>query len=312
MARNVAGHVRCHRLSLGFERSVLNHTHRSGPLVPEKFLAVLRCPSCRASGLTVESESLACPGCGRTYSFQSGVADLVVDLPLSPPRICEDPHYRRWVSSRFQAHDYFYDQTSLVGRVQRAGHLAVRRMAEELPEGLTLDLGYGTGAHYPYLRNPAQSFGLDIDQPSLERLKALYPDFFVVRGDAYNLPLKDHSVSCIVNVHNLEHMVFLDHALEEMARVLVQGGDVLIALPSEGSLLWEMGRRLFTARRFGIGGLDYRRALAIDHFNCIWQLDKAIKRHFRVVRRQFFPLRLPSFHFNLVVIYHCRHRDPEP
>jgi SAM-dependent methyltransferase len=172
-------------------------------------------------------------------------------------------------------------------------------------QGLTLDLGCGDGAHYPYLPDPENSFGVDLDQASLSKLKARYPDYPALRGDAYNLPLKDGCIDCIVNVYNLEHMLFLDHALEEMGRVLAPGGRIFVSLPAEGGLAWGLGRRLSTARRFGDENLDYLRALEIDHINCIWQLDKALRRHFRIRRLRLFPLGVPSFHLNLVVTYCC-------
>lgn len=281
------------------------------PALPERMLAALRCVGCGQGSLSrAAGQGLLCRQCGKVYACPQGIPDLAPSQGLPLPRLYQDPDYLRWDQLRHQAQDYFYREGSLVAWVQNAGHRQVRALRRGRRLGLTLDLGCGDGAHYPYLDNPAGCLGLDLDLSSLAKLRGRHPDFFVVRGDAHQLPLKDGAVDCIVNVYNLEHMVFLDHALEEMARVLAPGGDVFISVPSEGGLAWALGRRLTTARHFNAQDMDYMRVVQIEHVNCIWQLDRALRRHFRLRRRCFFPLGAPLFHLNLVVTYHCQAKTP--
>ena len=100
---------------------------------------------------------------------------------------------------------------------------------------MTLDLGCGDGSHYPYLTSPDDCFGIDINQKSLEQSKAKFKEFFVIRAGAYDLPVQDASVDCITSIYNLEHLVYLDLALEEMYRILLPEGDIFISVPTEGS-----------------------------------------------------------------------------
>jgi ubiquinone/menaquinone biosynthesis C-methylase UbiE len=171
--------------------------------------------------------------------------------------------------------------------------------------GMTLDLACGDGAHCRYLTPQDNYLGIDIDQGSLEKLKMRFADFPAIRGDAYNLPLKDKSIDCIINIYNLEHMVYLDLVLEEMTRVVKPDGDVFISVPNEGGIAWRIGRKLTSARAFTSENLDYIRANEIDHINCVWQIAKALRRYFQITKQRRFPFWMPSFHLNAVTTFHC-------
>jgi SAM-dependent methyltransferase len=259
-------------------------------------------------GLGPEGENLACRACGHIFPTVRHIPDLRPVEPLRLPRIYDDPDYRTWVAGLAEAQEYFYRKGRIVSFIQRSGHRVVRRLREGRDSGITLDLSCGDGAHYPFLHRPGACLGIDIDQRSLEKLKSRFPDFGVVRADAYRLPLRDKTVDSIVNVYNLEHMAYLDLALEEMHRVLTAEGDLFASIPNEGGFFWGLGRRWSTARHFTSPRLDYQRAIQIDHINCVWQVEKALRRYFRIIRRVFFPLPLPVFHFNLVTAYWAQKR----
>jgi SAM-dependent methyltransferase len=272
------------------------------------FLPLFSCPVCRQGGLGPEGERLACDACGHIFPTVRNIPDLRPAEPLRRPRVYDDPDYGTWVAGLAEAQDYFYREGGIVNFIQGSGHRAVRRLREGRAFGITLDLGCGDGAHYPFLHRPGACLGIDIDQRSLEKLKTRYPAFAVVRADAYSLPLRDQTVDSIISVYNLEHMAYLDLTFEEMHRVLQEKGHLFVSVPNEGGFCWGMGRRMSTARRFSTPTLDYRRAIQIDHINCVWQIEKAIRRYFRIIRRVFFPLRIPVFHLNLVTTYWARKR----
>jgi SAM-dependent methyltransferase len=227
-----------------------------------------------------------------------------VSVPL--PRMYEDPDYREWNRLLTKAQDYLYDSSALLAWVQNAGHRAIRSMTRHTPDALTLDMACGDGGHRPYMWRGDRTIGVDIDQPSLERHRRRYPDAMALRGDCYRLPFRDGVFDRVLNIYNLEHLVHLDFALEEARRVLKDDGTFMVSVPAEGGLTWGLGRRFTTARTFGSATLNYVRANAIDHCNCIWQIEKALARHFRFVDRRRFPLAIPTYHLNVIVTWMLR------
>ena len=285
-----------------------------GAVAPQKGLDIealldsLRCAECGHEKLTRDGDTLVCPSCGERYEARDGIFDLTPSSSLPLPRMYEDPDYREWNGRLAQIQDYFYESGGLIHWVQNAGHRIVRRWCKGKTATRVLDLGCGHGAHRAYVDDAANLVGVDIDHPSLVRLREHHPDFFAVRGDAYRLPFRDASFDRIVNIYNLEHLVHLDFALEEAARVLHPDGDFFVSVPAEGGWAWRTGRRVTSAKNFTDDKLDYLRANAIDHCNCVWQIEKAAKRHFKVERSHYFPLRVPSYHLNLVVTWRLTKR----
>ena len=270
-----------------------------------ELLPLLRCVQCFAS-VALDAGSIVCPQCGTKWRTINGIFDLRPTTSIPVPRMYDDPHYQRWNEQKAQSHEYLYRANPIVAWVQNAGHRAVRALAASAPEALTLDMACGDGGHRPYMWRPDRVVGIDIDQPSLEQYRTRHPDASIVRGDCYRMPFGDGVFDRVINVYNLEHLVHVDFALEEARRVLKDDGELLAAVPTEGGAAWVLGRRLSTARRYNRDGFDYIRANAIDHCNCVWQIDKTLRRHFRVVRRRLFPCGLPSYHLNLVATWALR------
>jgi SAM-dependent methyltransferase len=272
--------------------------------IPE-LLPLLRCVECSAA-VAAEPDQIVCTECGVRWPAVNGIYDLRPRASLPLPRMYEDSNYREWNRRLAKAQDYFYHSNRLVSWVQNAGHRALRSMAAATPAALTLDMACGDGAHRPYMWRGDRVVGVDIDQASLETHRKRYPEAVAVRGDCYRLPFRDGVFERVINIYNLEHLVHLDFALEEAKRVMKADGKLLVSAPTEGGAAWTLGRRMTTARNFTSEGLDYLRANAIDHCNCVWQIEKALGRHFRVVERRLFPLGLPSYHANLIVSWSLR------
>lgn len=276
---------------------------------PTALLGLLRCVACGHVGLDAPSaDSLACPACRHTYPLVEGIPDLTPAEMLPLPAIYGDDDFQKWLGYQAKSRQFFYRPGSLMAFIQNAGHRAIQRMRRRKPDGVILDLGSGDGHHYPYLDAGERAFGADLDQRSLALSRHHHPSFPVIRADACNLPIADVCIDTVINVYNLEHIIHLDFALEEMKRVLKRDGEALIALPTEGSFAWLSGRRLSTGPHFSREGFDYMRAQEIDHINCIWQLEKALRRHFKVEQVRYFPSGLPSFHLNLIITFRCTMR----
>jgi SAM-dependent methyltransferase len=268
----------------------------------QDLVPVLQCVECGAP-VHMRGANVACASCGATWNQVNGIQDLRPRVGLALPRIYDDPDYREWNRRLASVQDYFYNSNPIVSWVQNAGHRAVRAFAARRPDALTLDMACGEGGHRPYMWRPDRVVGIDIDQASLEKYRSRFPDALAIRGDCYRLPFRAAVFDRVINVYNLEHLIHVDFALEEAHRVLKDRGELIASVPAEGGLAWVLGRQLTTARQFTSETLNYSRANAIDHCNCIWQIEKAIERHFRVVRRSIFPLGLPVYHLNLIVTW---------
>lgn len=273
-------------------------------------LPLLRCVECGHDTVVHETDRLRCPDCGAVWTATSGIYDLRPTHPLPLPRMYDDPHYRRWNERLASAQDYFYRGSRLVRWVQESGHRHIRSLRRNRSAQRILDLGCGDGAHLPWVPDPGRVIGIDIDLPSLRRIRERFPQTLVFCADGTRLPFRDAVFDELVSVYALEHLVHLDFALEEAARVMAPGGRFYASVPAEGGFAWVAGRHLTTARRFTTDDLDYLRVNQIDHCNCIWQIDKALRRHFRPLRRRLFPLRIPGYHLNLVVTWELAPRTP--
>jgi len=279
------------------------------PMDAKRLKTLMRCVECGSTQIGLEGDSLQCADCRQSWTADDGIYDLRPRQTLPLPAMYHDPHYLTWLKRLAEAQDYFYKSHPIVTWVQNAGHRAIRRWSEWPDDAVVLDLGCGDGAHRPFLDNTTQVIGMDIDQPSLRKLHQRHPDYFAVQGDACRLPLADGVVDIILSLYSLEHVLHLDWVLEEASRVLKPTGRLFVSVPAEGGWAWRLGRMLTSARTFSDGQLDYRRSNAIDHCNCVWQIERALRRHFDIERCSRFPLILPSHHLNLIVSWQARKRS---
>ncbi|HZD37534.1 MAG TPA: class I SAM-dependent methyltransferase [Actinomycetes bacterium] len=138
-----------------------------------------------------------------------------------------------------------------------------------------LEIGVGTGRmSLPLHRRGRRAFGINLSAPMLERYRAKAAEEglgapAVVRGDATRLPFREASFDAVVEVHVLHLIPRWRAAVDEVRRVLVPGGTLVVARRlwdrSEGNgpralvrrrhaqILAEWGVR---ARRIGVRGDD--------------------------------------------------------
>jgi SAM-dependent methyltransferase len=272
--------------------------------VSSDLLNILQCPNC-AGTIKLQGSCINCTNCQCNFPVIDGIPDLRPKERMRLPNIYEDSNLKRWQKMLPEVQDYFYNPRSPVSYIQNSAHRIIKKLRSHKIFANVLDIGCGDGAHIPYLNANENYFGLDIDIFSLKKLRKNFPKFPVFCGDVYRLPVRSKSIECIVSVYNLEHIAYLDLALEEMARVLMPTGEVFMGLPNEGGISWGIGRRLTSYRKFNAASLDYKRVMEIEHINCIWQLVFAVKRYFKIEQKILFPLRLPFFHINLVSVLRC-------
>lgn len=108
-----------------------------------------------------------------------------------------------------------------------------------------LELGCGNGRTFNYnlFKN---YYGVDINHKSLQHFKKYYPLAKLFQSSLNTLPFDDNSFSKVICFHTLEHLYDIAGCLEEIHRILKPGGKFYYAIPTEGTLLWSIGRFFIT------------------------------------------------------------------
>lgn len=98
-------------------------------------------------------------------------------------------------------------------------------------EGAILDYGCGEGAFLHKLSlNSGPVHGIDISEQAIKKASRKYPgiDFKVVDNQGL-LPFADNYFNTVCAIDVLEHILDIEGTLEEINRILVPGGNLLIA-----------------------------------------------------------------------------------
>ncbi|MCX4692768.1 class I SAM-dependent methyltransferase [Streptomyces sp. NBC_01408] len=132
-------------------------------------------------------------------------------------------------------------------------------VAQEVPDGITVDLGTGTGRVAERLAGPRRRvIAVDRSRKMLELARHKLPAAHAValRADVRELPLEDASVDAVVCSGVLHHLPQWPAAVEEAARVLKPGGKLLVREPNEAyaGQLFEPFERLMELAARKLGG----------------------------------------------------------
>ena len=124
----------------------------------------------------------------------------------------------------------------------------------------------------------------------------------VVADCEERLPWDDDSFDRVLAIHLLEHLYNLPAALDEVARVLRPGGVFSVVIPCEGGRLYSLGRRFTTKRIFEKRyHMPYEWMISYDHCNSAAEVMAELTGRFRIRRRTYFPLLVPSSDTNLMI-----------
>jgi SAM-dependent methyltransferase len=216
-------------------------------------------------------------------------------------RVPTDRDLALWEQVRIGHQNHLY--TGLTGRFQIAGHRVIGRWAREYIDKVVLEVGCGQGHHLRYADNAYRCYvGLDILPDRVRVAGERFAAAMALNGDAYSLPLRSHSVDCVLSIYNLEHLRQITRGLAEIRRVLKPNGELLVGLPAEGGLLYGLGRRLtskrYVERNYGI---DYDAIVHWEHWNSCQEVVAALKGQFAVSHTQYLPFGFPSVHSSIIV-----------
>jgi 2-polyprenyl-3-methyl-5-hydroxy-6-metoxy-1,4-benzoquinol methylase len=224
-----------------------------------------------------------------------------IQPPKWPKPTQKKNKYQQEVDVDWQAYFYGINRKQYSAFVN-FGHQYVTR--HHKPDFVTtLEVGAGVGEHFHYEHlTPEQKKNYWVNEISPEKIKELnqrWPFAKVVDIDCQKkLPFKEGFFDRILAIHVLEHLENLPAFLKEADRLMSPGGQMFVVLPCEGWLYtlirWFTTQRMFESRY----EMPYREYLGFEHINTVAEVVAEVRRVFDIENRHWWPLMLPSHHFN--------------
>lgn len=150
---------------------------------------------------------------------------------------------------------YFAEGTYFwfVAKHRLLNDLLRRRLRGERPK--VLDAGCGTGGLLSILTNWSEPVGIDLDAGAVEfcRRRGLSR---VARGDTGRIPFASGSFDGVVSSDVIEHLEDDRAAIDELYRVMVTGGFLIVTVPGMPRLWSSHDVTLGHKRRYGRGQLE--------------------------------------------------------
>jgi len=169
-------------------------------------------------------------------------------------------------------------------------YVYVKRLKLALPlltkKDKVLEIGYGSGIFFPTLNNfYNEMHGIDIHKKNKEvenALQKLNIQTNLISADLLKMPYKNQTFDSIVSISTFEHIKEIDKAVQESARVLKPQGEIILGIPT---------KNILTDTFFNIVGKH--EPVDVMHPTNQFDLIKAIKKHFNIIKIRKFPEFLP-------------------
>ncbi len=199
----------------------------------------------------------------------------------------EDTAWLEYKKKAAELYDEANYTSSLQAWVMRAGHkLSEKSFDKEASFSRVLEVGGGTGEHFPYVRHKYDSYTLtDMSSEVLTIAKEkISPksngkiSFDVQTGE--RLSYDDNTFDRVIAAHLLEHIYQPHLALKEWSRVIKPGGNLTILIPTDPGLAWRLGRNLGPRKRALSKGIAYDYVMAREHVNSSNNLIALLKHYF--------------------------------
>jgi hypothetical protein len=158
-----------------------------------------------------------------------------------------------------------------------------RRVAADIKHsadrGATLEIGAGNLNHLTYEQ---ATHPYDIVEPSAYLLRGApgLPRIRDIYEDVRQIP-SDHQYGRILSIATLEHLCDLPEVVARVGLLLAPGVEFRVAIPSEGTALWQWAQNLTTGIEFRLKyGLDYKILRRYEHVNTAGEVEDILSRFF--------------------------------
>ncbi|MBV9124692.1 MAG: class I SAM-dependent methyltransferase, partial [Planctomycetes bacterium] len=172
----------------------------------------------------------------------------------------------------------------------------------------TLEIGAGLGEHLEYENLTSEQernyYALELRAPMSQEIRRRFPRIRTITADCQErLPFPDGFFDRVLAIHVLEHLPNLPAAVRELHRVCDQErGLLFIVIPCEGSLAYNLARRISAQRLFEKRYRQpYQWFIEREHVNVPVEILGELRRYFQIRHRSFFPIPLPLLFCNLVI-----------
>ncbi len=170
----------------------------------------------------------------------------------------------------------------------------------------TLEIGAGSLNHLQY---EPSSKHYEIVEPFTElyrgskylsRIESIYADLSEIQDGSYDR---------IISIAVFEHLCNLPSVVARCGTLLALNGQLRVAIPSEGTLLWGLGWRLTTGIEFKLRhGLDYGVLMKHEHVNTASEIAGVLRWFFKSIRQSVFGI-APALSF--YQFFECTNPDAE-
>jgi LSD1 subclass zinc finger protein len=228
---------------------------------------IFRCPSCRTPLHTLDpGAQTICPECDFSIPSIDGVPLLVKDLAVIERTIegakrasrqdwFQAPQMGQW-SGPYRHH--------VLKRKQYVEGVLADYVAGRQGDIVGLDLGCGDGANIDWLSHHLTAlYASDYNLTRLQRAKQVGEAEMVYMADITDYPAVDSSFDVVYFNHVLEHIPDDSQALSEVNRILKPGGRVVLGVPNEGAMFWQLAYRLQPSSRATTDHLHFYTADAV-------------------------------------------------
>jgi len=165
--------------------------------------------------------------------------------------------------------------TSMVKKMESWMH---KKVAEDVAGGhdttVTLEIGAGTLNHLRY--EPSQNkydivepfVDLYKQSPLLNRVNNIYKDINEIQGLQYDR---------IISIATFEHVIDLPVLVAKAASLLYRKyGKLRIAIPNEGTVLWNLGTKITGLSFRKSYGLNYKTLMQYEHLNTADEIGEVL------------------------------------
>ncbi len=219
------------------------------------------------------------------------------------------PNYK---STFIQDYDTNNSENTLAGSFLKKSHHLLERSLPDTKSGQTiLEVGAGTGHHFPYVAKGFSKYVMtDGSSAMLSIAEKKYTEhiaaglLLVQQQDAASLDFPNGSFDRLIATHVLEHLTDPVRVLREWNRVVRPGGLISLVLPCDPGVMWRLGRHFGPRRNAEKQGLAYDYVLAAEHVNSIYNLVVFIRHHFDQLIENWYPAIVPVPDLNLFYICH--------